>query len=475
MDFWTPEGIKSAIGGQWLARGSPAPADGLSIDSRSIRPGQAFLCLRGERTDGHMYAQAALDAGARIIICDRPESLPEGLASRAAGRASVLHVPDTAAALLRLASVYRGLLDRTRVIAVGGSNGKTTTTRLIEAVLSTTLRGVASAKSFNNAVGVPLTILRARPGDQYLVCEVGTNAPGELAALTVVVRPDVAVITSIGREHLEGFGSLEGVAREEASLLIGLEPGGLAVVNADAPLSRDALRPVLASRSATALFFGTRDDADLRLTDVSPHASGVAFTLNHRDRFEVPLLGRHNAWNAAGAVAVARRLGIDPGEIARGLLSVKPEAMRLVPMSVAGVSIVNDAYNANPESMLAAIQTFAELPAPAGRRVVVLGDMLELGPDSASLHAEVARAAAGTPEIDAAVFLGPMMGHGAAAWAEVRGDRSMLHITELDEKAFDRAARSLRPGDAALLKGSRRTAVERLVPAIERALSPGAR
>ena len=395
MTFWSAEQVKAAVSGAWLARGVPEsagqPLAGVSTDSRAVRPGELFVALRGEKFDGHAFLGAAAQAGAAMVIIDRPEACTPAPDALPAGVA-VLRVEDTGRALLQLAAAYRRWLEPgTKVVAIGGSNGKTTTVRLTHAALAGTLRGVASEKSFNNAVGVPLTILRARRGDQFLVCEVGTNAPGEMAALGRVVQPDVAVVTSIGREHLEGLGDLRGVAAEEASLLASLKPGGTAILNGDAPLLLEVARSVLATLpapGAQVVTFGEGERCDLRLTRVESDLRGVRFELNGRRTVSLGLLGAHNAHNGAAALAVARRLGVPDDAAATALAHAQGAPMRMQRSVVAvpggGVTVINDAYNANPDSMLAALRAFADLTRPESgpdvrRRVLVLGDMLELG------------------------------------------------------------------------------------------------
>lgn len=262
MTFWTLDNIRSVLGGTWgarPARGAPA-ATGVSTDSRSVRAGEVFFAIAGERTDGHLFLPQAARAGASLAVIGAGHTgpTPAGL--------PLLRVFDTTKALLRLAAAYRKTLEGTRVVVVTGSNGKTTTKQMIHAVLSATLRGSASVKSFNNHVGVPLTIFGARPGDQYLVCEVGTNAPGEVAELARAASPDVSVITSIGREHLEKLGSLRRVAQEESSQIEFLRPGGLAVVHGEAP----HLREMVEARAGephriSVVTFGTKREADLRV------------------------------------------------------------------------------------------------------------------------------------------------------------------------------------------------------------------
>jgi UDP-N-acetylmuramoyl-tripeptide--D-alanyl-D-alanine ligase len=459
MSFWELDQLRTVIGGTWAARpaaGAPTEARGLSTDTRTVRAGQVFLALRGERHDGHAYLAAAARAGAALAIVERESGspLPPGLAT--------VRVPDTRRALLRLAGAYRRTLKKTRVIGVTGSNGKTTTTRMIDAVLSRGMLGTASIKSYNNHVGVPLTILSARPGDQYLVCEIGSNAPGEVSALAEAVRPDVAVITGVGREHLEGLGTLERVAREEASQLESLETGGVAVVHADSPYLLEQVAAHRKGRGFNVVTFGVGTEADLRVGEVRHGFHGVTFTLNGRASYHVPVLGRHNATNAAAAVAVGRRLGVGGDEIAAGLASVRGAEMRLEPLEIGGVRVINDAYNANPESMLAALDTLDGLEAGGGRKCAVLGDMLELGSGGPEMHVEVVRRALGVSGLGALALVGPLM----RAAGRAAGDGRCVFIDDVGEGRAAKVAEVFREGDVVLLKGSRRMRLERLLPAI---------
>lgn len=512
MSFWTLDNVKSVIAGAWLARpeglarrieAGETLFGGAAIDSRAVKPGNVFFALKGEKTDGHKFVSQAAAAGAALILVDDVEAVgmtPAQIGEAFGSNAAMLRVSDVGAALLRLATAYRRTLETTRVIAVGGSNGKTTTTRIIQTLLSRTLRGSASPKSFNNAIGVPLTILNAKRGDNYLVCEVGTNAPGEIAVLAAAVQPDIAVITSIGREHLEGLASLSGVAREEASLLTTLRPGGVAIVNADSPELAQALQSVAnvssrgmpaassvpggvpggrsgTDRRAGVVRFGVSNDADLRVTEIVElplsAGGGVRFCLNGRTWHSIPLLGRVNALNAAAAVGVARRLGLSDAEIDAGLAAVAPAEMRMqrsrVGVPGGAIEVINDAYNANPDSMLAAIGVFSHLGrerasgGAGGRRVVVLGDMLELGEQSAKLHREIGEALAAQRGADVAILVGETMEHAAAGIGGAGVEMRIERLTTLDDGGVERVAAMLLPGDLVLLKGSRRMRLERVL------------
>jgi len=502
MSFWTPENLRSVTAGTWLIRPPrlevppdrpadlpPPPAHaliaGLSTDTREVKPGQAFLALRGENHDAHRFLALAVAAGAVMLIIDDEGAVPSGGFTPAAG---VLKVADTGKALLKIAAAYRESLKGTRVIAVCGSNGKTTTTRLIEQVLHTTFRGTASKKSFNNAVGVPLTILRAQPSDQYLLCEVGTNAPGEIATLAAVVQPDIAVITSIGREHLEGLGDLAGVAAEEASVLKFLRPKGCAIINTDSPELEAAIRKY---KPATLVRFGRGSKevpADIRIGGAGVECideagesgkgfTGIGFAINDRFKVRLPMLGEHNAMNALAAYAVGRRMAIEEGRIIEALSGAGGAEMRLQLSRVAlpgggEARILNDAYNANPDSMLAALATLAALrpgsTGGGGRRVAILGDMFELGPGAAELHGLVIAQLAELGEsIGLAVLVGEQMCRAAeslraAGWGE---DRLIL-LPAGDEGSVREAAAAIGAQDVVLLKASRRMRLERVLSAL---------
>jgi UDP-N-acetylmuramoyl-tripeptide--D-alanyl-D-alanine ligase len=377
----------------------------------------------------------------------------------------VLKVQDTGAALLRLASAYRRQFEGTRVIAVAGSNGKTTTVRLIDTVLSSSRRGTASIKSFNNAIGVPLTILGAKPTDQYLICEAGTNAAGELEVLAQTIEPDIGVITSIGREHLEGFKDVSGVLREEASLFKYLKNGGVAVLCADAPGLVDAVKSFAGRLLGGIITFGFHPAADVRITKFETSFEGVRFTLHDRSSFFVPLVGKHNASNAAAAIAVGRRLGLANEAIEAALAKATGPEMRLERREIAGVRFLNDAYNANPESMLAAAEVLESVSRELKpqRRVVVLGDMLELGEATRDSHTEVARVFGGTAP-DLAIVVGPHFSSNVALFS---GKTTVVALPDLSDGRDAAAAGMLAAGDLVLLKGSRGIGLERVIKAFE--------
>ncbi|MBT8486024.1 MAG: UDP-N-acetylmuramoyl-tripeptide--D-alanyl-D-alanine ligase [Phycisphaerae bacterium] len=452
MSFFSAEVLRSITNGRWRQRPeTPLTPVGLGTDTRADLSGRAFLALRGERYDANEHLAEAVAAGAVMLIADRGEvPVPAGV--------PCLEVDDGRLALGRIARAHRRTLESTRVIAITGSCGKTTTKRLIHSVLRRALAGTAAPRSFNNDVGVPLSILAASPDDQYLVLEIGTNAPGEVATLASIAEASVAVVTGIGPAHLAGFGSVEAIAREKGALLAHLPADGLAVVNAASHELDGLLR-----RLNAVVRYGDDPAADLRLTDRGRDAEGWWFEVNGRRRYRIGLPGRHNAINALAAIAVGRRLGLDEDDIAAGLAAADAPPMRMTHVRVAGLDLYNDAYNANPRSMEAALETFLELAETATRRVLILGDMGELGDAADEHHRALGRRLAGEADrLDRIVLIGalaPQIGVGIAA----AGRRiPVTHHATLDAATRVSIRRDLRPGDAVLLKASRSLALERL-------------
>ncbi|MCH7798243.1 MAG: UDP-N-acetylmuramoyl-tripeptide--D-alanyl-D-alanine ligase [Planctomycetes bacterium] len=459
MSFFTPEIVAAVTGGRWLTRPARGgPLRGVGIDTRGDLDGRAFVAIRGERFDGHDFLDRARDAGARVLLVHKE---PIAGTRRADG---ILLVDDTRTALGRLAAAWRRTLTGTTVIAVTGSCGKTTVKQLLDAVLSTARRGCAAPRSYNNEIGVPLAILAADPSHEYLVLEIGASRPGEIETLARIARADIGVITMIGRAHLAGFGSIETVTREKATLLRHLQGTRHAVVNADVP----GLRRYLAE-AGTVTLFGEAPDADLRLTAWVPRGCGVRFEVNHRTSYDLGLPGRHNALNALAAVAVARHLDLDQSLIGPALAECRPVAMRLSRHVVGEVTFYNDAYNANPDSVAASLDSFAELAADAPRRVVVLGDMLELGRCAAEQHREVGQRLLDLDRrlsVDHVVLVGALSSHTAEPILDRWPRHRLTLIRHLDRAGAGTVAASLHPGDAVLLKGSRALGLESVIDAV---------
>jgi len=409
---------------------------GVSTDTRSIRAGDLFFALRGASFDAHNFLDQAFEKGALAAIVDREVPSP-GL---------TIAVGDTLEALGTLAAAYRMTLGA-RVIGVAGSNGKTTTKEMIAHVLGRDRRLIKAQGSFNNNVGVPITIFHADERTESAVLEIGTNHPGEIAKLGQIARPDVAVLVSIGAEHLEGLGSLDGVADEETAIFDYLRSGGYAVVHDDARiLSRLHLPP------EKFITFGLSPSADLHPTWVDGMRFGVRGV-----EFRLGLLGEWNIQNALAATAVAMLHGIPLDETARRLADFRPPKMRMERLDLAGVTIINDAYNSNPESASRAVREFSRFPS-TGRRVAVIGDMRELGPTSESYHRELGRQLAQSG-IDVIVGVGREC---RALLAELDGCKEKHGFESVDEMkpTLDGL---IKAGDAVLLKGSRGVGLERVV------------
>jgi len=450
--------IARVVGGT-IAGGSGAlRIEAVCTDTRDMTPNALFVALRGENHDGHDFLeQAAAGGAAAAMVHRRPPVCPPAM--------PLLHVACTRKAMGALARHLRRQLGGT-VIAVGGSNGKTGTKRLIDAVLRTRLRGTSSPKSFNNDIGVPLTIFAADPSHDYLVLELGTNHPGEMAVLTGIAEPDVAVITCVAEEHLEGFGSFRGVVREEAAIVEGLRRTGLLVVNGD----RAELLSAVSAWPVRRVTFGAGAHNDLSLSDVSCDQDGVTFRISGGRRMYVPWLGRHVAVNALAAVAVGRHMGLSDDDIAAGLAAARAPEMRMQLQEFGGIKVLNDAYNANPASMEAALRTLRDLPA-AGRRIAVLGDMRELGEASERCHRLVGAIVAGL-DLDMLVCVG----REAAIIAEAATDGGFAPGRLVRYASADEAAAGVPNlvcgGDLVLLKGSRAMRLEKVAAAIERAVVP---
>ena len=452
------EEIRAAVHGRWLARGAAATIPAVSTDSRTARRGELFFALRGERMDGHAYLSEAARAGcAAAVVALDAELAPEVAGAFGSG---LIGVPDTVGALGNLGAYHRRQVGAT-VVAVTGSNGKTTVKRMIHHILSRRLGGSCSPKSFNNAVGVPLTLLAVMPGDDYVVCELGTNAPGEIASLAAMAGPDAAVITSVAPAHLERLGSLERIAAEKAAILGELAPDGLGVIWADS----DVLAKAVGRYDCRLIRFGVCPEADLRLTAHQPLGRRQRFEMNGRLWVDLPLPGRHNALNALAAIAVARRFGFEEDAAAAALADFPGQAMRLEWIELGAGTLINDTYNANPASLAAAADVLAGCP--TGRKVLVVGDMLELGEQAEAMHRQAGRDLAGKG-IDLLVSVGTLGRYIAKGAAE-----GGLEAESYDsaDAARDQLARLLQAGDAVLVKGSRGMAMEQLIEPIRAALT----
>lgn len=426
-------------------------------DSREILAGDLFFALAGPRFDGNDYVTQALARGAVGCVASRARYGREN-----GSESPLLVVDDTIAALGRLARHYRRkvMSPRTVVVAVTGSNGKTTTKRMLDHVLQADLAGRASPRSFNNHIGVPLTLFSAGADDQYLVAEIGTNSPGEVARLTEIVDPHVGVLTSVGEAHLEKLGSLDGVAEEKLSLFRHVHDKGLAVVNVDRAEVRSRMDRLTHLRVMTV---GFTAHANTRARCVARTILHSEVEIDGRYHVRLPMPGAHHATNAAATFLVARWFGVSPETINERLANFVPPHGRTEVRHIDGATVVDDTYNANPSSMAAAIDTLRECVGT--RRIFVMADMLELGEGRERHHQRVVGAllAAG---FEAVVGVGPLT---AQALAESPSPSAACRV-ETCADASEAAAmlrKLLRPGDVVWLKGSRAMALDRVVAELE--------
>jgi UDP-N-acetylmuramoyl-tripeptide--D-alanyl-D-alanine ligase len=465
--LWTSEDAAKATGGRVTRAWQ---AGGVSIDTRTIQRGDLFVALKDVR-DGHDFVAQALEKGAAAALVAR---VPEGVSPNA----PLLVVSDVLQALAALGAAARART-RAKVVGVTGSVGKTSTKEMLRAILSGQGATHAAEASYNNHWGVPLTLARMPVDTRFAVIEIGMNHPGEIAPLARLADLDVAMVTTVAPAHLEAFDSVEGIAREKASIFEGLRPGGVAVLNADIGTA-DILAAAAARLGARAVRFGTGPEADWRLIEALPSETATVCRATHNGApllFKVSSPGRHFALNALGALAVAEALGADPMIAAHDLGRWMPPAGRgqrerivLDIVEETYVDLIDDAFNANPASMAAALDVLiAAKPTDGigrvggGRRIAVLGDMLELGPTEAALHAEIARHP-GLAAVSTIHCVGPRMK--ALHAALPRSQRG-----EWAETAVELAARVrtlVDAGDILLVKGSKGSKVSLVVDALRK-------
>jgi UDP-N-acetylmuramoyl-tripeptide--D-alanyl-D-alanine ligase len=427
--------------------------EGISTDSRSLPRGALFAALRGERFDGHEFAAAAAERGAAGLLVERQLAieLPQVVVS------------DTLQALTSCARAQRRRFSRP-VLGVTGSNGKTTTKEMIGAILGRLGPCLVTKGNLNNHIGVPLTLLGLRGEHRYAVIEMGASHRGEIAHLAAIAAPDIAIVTNAGAAHLEGFGTLEGVAAGKGEIYAALPEQGVAIVNADDQFA--ALWQSLAS-GRTVITFGIDRAADFRArnvrTSVTADASHFEFDLvtpAGTERARLALAGLHNLRNALGAAAAAHAAGAGIADIVRGLADVKPVKGRLeLKPAINGALVVDDSYNANPGSLKAGLDAFQAFP---GARWLVLGDMAELGPSTRELHADIGKYAKASGVVRLLAF-GPESRSAADAFGE--GGSWFSDIDDL----IAEARQSLEKGVVVLVKGSRVNRLERVASALARA------
>lgn len=460
MSLWTAVDAAAATGG---TIGSDWAADGVSIDTRTMQAGDLFVALAAAR-DGHEFVAAALEAGASAALVSH---VPDGV-----DPAKCLLVDDVLPALERLGKAARARTEA-KVIAITGSVGKTTAKEMLRKALQG--QGIihAAVASYNNHWGVPLTLARMPADTDFAVIEIGMSNPGEIAPLAHMARPHVAMITTIAAAHLEAFGAIEGIAAEKASIFTGLEPGGIAIVPLDVETSSILLEAAEA-HAAEVVTFGEAEGADLRLTDalVSDETTVMRIATADGARLaKLSVAGRHFACNAVGVLCAVAASGGDPTQAAMMLSHWQPvegrgqrERIQLSRTDDIAIELIDDAFNANPASLEAGLEVLASItPARGGRRVAVLGDMLELGRQAPEMHAEIADLPS-MEAVDLVHTCGPLMEHLHEA---LPGAKHGVH-TETAQELCRAVPRTLRPGDVVLVKGSKGSHVSLVVDALRK-------
>ena len=435
--------------GQVDARFAQQRICGVCTDTRTLQPGQLFIPLKGENFDGHDFIPQALERGAAAVLSARAlePSVP------------AVRVEDTLAALGKLAAAYRSAL-KAQVVAITGSVGKTTTKEMLAAIMATTYRTWKTMENFNNIIGLPLTILSAPEDSEMLVLELGMNHFGEMSRLTAIARPDTVVITNIGSMHIEHLGSREGILKAKLEILEGLSPQGTAVFSGDEPLLW-GLKNVRAERL---LYFGIENEkCDILARDIEMPAGGTRFRIEGLGaNFDVyvPAEGRHTIRNAVAAAAVALSCGVKPVHIQQALAGFQNTHMRQKTYESHGYTIIDDCYNAGPESMEAAILVLGDKKV-SGRRIAVLGDMLELGDRAIAEHYRIGRIAAN--KADLLLAYGPN-GDRVVSGAITGGmPRANAYCFDTREELVNMLLSRARPGDVLLFKGSRGMQMEKIL------------
>ncbi|GBU19218.1 MULTISPECIES: UDP-N-acetylmuramoylalanyl-D-glutamyl-2,6-diaminopimelate--D-alanyl-D-alanine ligase [Methylobacterium] len=464
--LWTPDALQAATGGRLL--GEAASVTGASIDTRTLQPGDLFVALKGDARDGHGFVPDALARGAALALVSGDRA--EALASAGPLLAVPAEGPDPVLAALRRLGVAARARTGAQVAAVTGSVGKTGTKEALRHVLAAQGATHASAASYNNHWGVPLTLARMPEATRFGVFEIGMNHGAEILPLTAMVRPHVALITTVEPVHIEHFRSLSAIADAKGEIFSGIEPGGVAILNRDNPNFSRLLAHAQASRAGRVISFGEHPEADVRAQRIvlRPDLSVVdAVVMGMPVTYQLGTPGRHTAMNSLGVMAVVHALGADLARAALSLAALKPPVGRgertLLRVGDGEAVLVDESYNANPASVRAALATLAGMEtAGRGRRIAVLGDMLELGEGAEAAHRGLCEAveAAG---IDAVFTAGPLMAGLFEALPVAR--RGVAGQTSGD--LVEPLLASLRAGDAVMVKGSNSIRMGRIVEALK--------
>lgn len=432
---------------------------GVSTDSRTVQPGNLFIPLVGETHDGHEYAKQAVESGAAAVLwqADR-EGAPAGV--------PIIRVQDTLAALQELAAAYRRQLS-VRIIGVTGSNGKTTTKDMIAACLATTYKVHKTQGNLNNHIGLPLTLLAMDEDTQMAVLEMGMSGLGEIELLSKIAAPETAVVTNIGEAHLMQLKSRERIAQAKLEILAGMPADGLLIYNGDEPLIIQTLESMDVPASMLRFRFGEQASNDYYPVGIMQHQQSTSFKLNvpFSPVITIPLPGKHNVLNALAAVAASKYMGVAEADIVKGLSELRVTGMRSEFLKAAsGATVINDAYNASPTSMRAAIKMLQDLSA-RGRKIAVLGDMLELGERAEEFHREIGRLL-DPDQIDYVLTYGKLAAYIAEEAAQRYPEGHVRTYTDKTELAAALAG-LMTESDLVLFKASRGMELEQIIRMIQ--------
>ena len=458
-EIWTLDAVLKATGGELLTKGKENCFLGISTDSRTLRPGELFVALVGENFDGHQFVEQAANSGAAGVVVGLKEA--GGLDPQAL-KIPVIGVGDTLRAFGDLAAYWRGRYS-IPVVAITGSNGKTTTKEMVARILSGSWKVLKNQGTFNNLVGVPLTLLQIDGSHEAVVVEMGMNQPGEIERLTEIVQPSLGMITNIQPAHLEGLGDLDSIQLAKGALFAGMAPTGTIVVNRDDPR---ILKEAAGFPGRQVRFSAKGDPAEVSLEGVlGVDGRGSRFLLRLPEEtleISLPLLGLHQINNATAAAAVAWALNLPARTIAAALNNFQAVDKRMEVLTLPGdIHLINDTYNANPGSMAAALQTLIQVK-EQGRAFALLGDMLEMGGESDSLHRQVGRIAA-EQGVDYLLAMGKQASHILTGAAEGGMTRDQLSQAPGHEEMATQVYGLLAPGDWVLVKGSRGMRMEKVV------------
>lgn len=429
---------------------SDAKFSGVSIDSRTVRPGELFIAIKGQRSDGHTYLKQAIDAGASGVLVETEYS---------SNQAAVIKAQNSHAAMMQLAARYRDLTTA-KYVGITGSNGKTTTKEMTFTLLSAVTSDIyRSAGNLNNLYGLPLALFAMPQSTQVAIMEMGISTPGEMTRLSAIIRPDVAVITSVAATHLEFLGTVEGVAKAKLELVTNASPDTPVIINADDPVLVSEVK----KHRKSYISFGIESPASFRPLKIASDNAGNTTVEIEGHQFVLPLFGRHQIYNLLAAYAVTRTMGYSFDEADTRAIKFTTAPMRGQRAERAGVNFIVDCYNANPESVKLGLRSFDELPF-TGRRVLILGDMLELGEHAVAFHEELGRSLSMHPA-DLILLVGSLSKSTNDGAMKAGVSAATLHHYADAAACASEVRQLVRRGDLVYLKGSRGIELERVYDA----------